>query len=338
MDHFPATDFFEELRDFTNGDFEEVWDISNELNSLSDEEKALFPDTAAINMDNMNNPMLSSVIMDDNDLFMEDGNQKLSDEMDMLNQLLEDTRDNDIPDIDLPIKEEVDDTVMPSPARNYAEEIKAIHSYCQPEPIIEEPPKTEVKKQPKVNVLKENKSSLNQVQSGRVMKRTRRPVKRFEDSSDDSESDAEHAPASKSTRKSKKSKTVSISKSSSNSRRVKLYEMRPFSDPEKERCRINAINAKINRDRKKNERNNISQEMSNLRQENKQLKSKNRKYKQRLSSFEARLESLEAIIRANNIDLKSGNDSNSSHILKDFNLSAYSSSNEETDDNDVIIY
>lgn len=40
-------------------------------------------------------------------------------------------------------------------------------------------------------------------------------------------------------------------KKSTQSRKTKLYEMAPFSDPNKERERMNALNAKRNRDRKK---------------------------------------------------------------------------------------
>merc|ERR1711972_1074793 len=105
-----------------------------------------------------------------------------------------------------------------------------------------------------------------------------------------------------STNKSKKSVNSSSSTSKSTSagnRKVKLYEQEPFSDPEMERCRQNAINAKINRDRKNKEKNAMTKEMAKLRRENQDLKKKNQKYRTRLTDFESRLQLLETFIRSN---------------------------------------
>jgi hypothetical protein len=55
------------------------------------------------------------------------------------------------------------------------------------------------------------------------------------------------------------------------SKKRKLYEARPFEDPERERNRRNAINAKLNRDRKKKERNALMTQMSVLRKDNEKL-------------------------------------------------------------------
>ncbi len=49
-------------------------------------------------------------------------------------------------------------------------------------------------------------------------------------------------------------------------KKLKLYQQRPFKDPEEERARQNAINAKRNRDRKKKERAALEAQMSQLRQ------------------------------------------------------------------------
>merc|ERR1711935_474641 len=123
-------------------------------------------------------------------------------------------------------------------------------------------------------VQKKNTEVLKKVQNGRATKRLRKPVKRFADS--ESENDENDSDC-----------------------KVKLYEHEPFSDPEMERCRQNAINAKVNRDRKNKEKNKMGQEMAKLRRENQDLKKKNQKYRTRLTDFESRLQLLETFIRSN---------------------------------------
>jgi hypothetical protein len=55
-------------------------------------------------------------------------------------------------------------------------------------------------------------------------------------------------------------------------RNAKLNEQKPFENPELERCRQNALNAKLNCERKKREKEGIAMEMTKLRTENQRLK------------------------------------------------------------------
>lgn len=55
-------------------------------------------------------------------------------------------------------------------------------------------------------------------------------------------------------------------------KKKKLYEFKPFTDPVKERNRQNAINAKINRERKKKEKDALTKQMDLLRAENQKLR------------------------------------------------------------------
>merc|ERR1712142_1091937 len=199
---------------------------------------------------------------------------------------------------------------VPNPIQNLrpAEDIFEIHSYCsqksQVEAVSPNPPEVDaepVSATPKVykskgkvgppTVQKENTEVLKKVQNGRVTKRLRKPVKRFAESeSENDENDSDYEVNSSS----------STSKSTSaGNRKVKLYEQEPFSDPEMERCCQNAINAKINRDRKNKEKNAMTKEMAKLRRENQDLKKKNQKYRTRLTDFESRLQLLETFIRSN---------------------------------------
>merc|ERR1712058_113793 len=58
---------------------------------------------------------------------------------------------------------------------------------------------------------------------------------------------------------------------SSRSSKKKLYEMRPFADPSKEKERLNAINAKKNRDKKKILMTQSQNEINTLKELNKRL-------------------------------------------------------------------
>ena len=56
---------------------------------------------------------------------------------------------------------------------------------------------------------------------------------------------------------------------------VKLYEQEPFENPALERCRQNALNAKLNREKKKVAREQMEREVARLRSENARLRSEN---------------------------------------------------------------
>lgn len=72
------------------------------------------------------------------------------------------------------------------------------------------------------------------------------------------------------------------------SRKRKLYELGPLDDPEAERCRQNAVNAKINRDKKKAQMQEAEAEIDRLRDENQSLKVQKDRYRDELE--EARRE------------------------------------------------
>jgi len=387
---------FEEIKAFQNEEFEYFW---NQV-ELSDEEKDLFPNPVEksrenttdemdltsrnifFNLDDLSNPMMTSVALQDvqqtsvntfDDLNTQ--NLNLDDTTDLydinteiinsddLQFIVEDsTADNGNPVIDMPVITEENKTVMPCPTQIQAEDIFEIHSYSQQpqQPSTENiviaaptkstsqvykskgkvgpPVATAPKVQKKTEVLK-------RVQSGRITKRQRKPVRHFDESSDDSDYEPE-----KSSNKKNSVKTTSTSKSVSNNssnRKVKLYEQSPFSDPDMERCRQNAINAKINRDRKRNEKNSMQKEMTQLKTENQQLRRKNQKYRQRLTSFEARLQVLESLIRSQpRLDEMLKASGNADFVSKGINMSQFdenfsnSSSDEDVlnDQSDVIYY
>merc|ERR1719273_465763 len=176
-----------------------------------------------------------------------------------------------------------------------ADEVMSIHSYSQPQ-IKDTPEHTTVEK------------PLKKVQVGRVAKRQRKPVRHFDETSEDSEVEDVRPPLRKRHKSNSSSKSFTTS-----SKKVKLYEMDAFEDPEMEKCRQNAINAKMNRDKKKNEKTTLQKEMGKLRRENEELKKKNSRYRTKLTSVEARVQAMEAFIQSNGLGslLKaSGNDDN----------------------------
>lgn len=142
-----------------------------------------------------------------------------------------------------------------------------------------------------------------QVGNHRVAKRQRKPVRHFDETSEDSEVEAADVRPSALLRKRHKSNSSSKSFTgkASSSKKVKMYECDPFEDPEMEKCRQNAINAKMNRDKKKKEKTTLQKEMGKLRRENEELKKKNSRYRTKLTSVEARVQAMEAFIQSNGL-------------------------------------
>ena len=70
------------------------------------------------------------------------------------------------------------------------------------------------------------------------------------------------------------------------SKRTKKYLEKPFTDPDMERTRLNAINAKKNRDRKKQELQALSEQCDTLYEENRELDRANRSLEARLNAAE----------------------------------------------------
>jgi len=82
----------------------------------------------------------------------------------------------------------------------------------------------------------------------------------------------------------------------------KLYECDPLNDPIAERNRLNALNAKKNRDKKKNELLLATVEIEKLREENEELKAETDEYRDKLQSANMELEKLRRLL-----DIKGGN-------------------------------
>lgn len=132
--------------------------------------------------------------------------------------------------------------------------------------------------------------------SNSARRSSRRPVKKRRLDSDDEDGDDEievenSAPAAK---RSKKVVTFLSGKK-------KLYNSGPFVDPEMEKQRMNAINAKKNRDRKKKEKMSMQNELTKLKTENSGLKRVANKMKSRADTAEAELLRLQEVLKANNL-------------------------------------
>jgi hypothetical protein len=82
---------------------------------------------------------------------------------------------------------------------------------------------------------------------------------------------------------------------------AKLYEQKPFENPELERCRQNALNAKLNRERKKREKEGMAKEMTKLRTENQRLKRQEAAMKSRAGDAERELQRLRTLLRSQNL-------------------------------------
>lgn len=77
----------------------------------------------------------------------------------------------------------------------------------------------------------------------------------------------------------------------------KLYEQKSFEDPKLERCRKNALSAKLNREKKKQEQEKIVKEMETLRSNNKALMKRVADSDMRAQKLEAQLARMEKLLR-----------------------------------------
>ena len=349
MDNFTALpqEIFD-FEEFARLDFEEAWkEISCGDSALSDEEKTLFPgiiadqdeDAAAMNSTLMRfedrNPMLTSSVLDEAPIILTHsegdlitGDQDLHTSIDL----------SDI--LDMPMDYAPEDSALTSPVTamvkeskgvaNTMDQVLEIHSYCQ-QPPIQTPPKVKRVVAKVAQDNKEEKIHINLDQ--KPIKRLRKPKRRFDESSEDEEEDSDEE------FQTTKSKSTSRGKSIPK-KKQKLYEMSPFSDPDMEQKRLNAINARKNRERKRKEKNSMQKSMDILREENERLQKKNDKYKNRLNAFEARLQALETIIGNSPQLLETLKSSGKNGLLsKDFddgNSTGNSSTEDETEE--VIYY
>ena len=88
----------------------------------------------------------------------------------------------------------------------------------------------------------------------------------------------------------------------SKSRARKVYELEEsFDNPAMEKARLNAINAKINRDRKKKEREALILQMDQLRERNEELLQENQAMESRALSAERQLQRLQNLLLSHNL-------------------------------------
>ena len=76
----------------------------------------------------------------------------------------------------------------------------------------------------------------------------------------------------------------------------KLYSQKPFNNPDMEKARLNAINAKLNRERKKQEAANLKRELERLRRENEELKKAKSTLNNRASRAEEELSRIKQVL------------------------------------------
>jgi Spy/CpxP family protein refolding chaperone len=85
------------------------------------------------------------------------------------------------------------------------------------------------------------------------------------------------------------------------SRKRKLYELGPLDNPDAERCRLNALNAKKNREKKKRQLAEAAQEIDRLRSENSVLRTEADEVRDQLEQARRELARLRAQIKANGV-------------------------------------
>ena len=82
----------------------------------------------------------------------------------------------------------------------------------------------------------------------------------------------------------------------------RLYEMKSFCDPDLERCRQNALNAKKNRDKKKQEKERMESDLKSYKKENLRLTKDNQAIKTRCNSAEQELQRLRTLLQQHNLE------------------------------------
>merc|ERR1719460_3315798 len=106
------------------------------------------------------------------------------------------------------------------------------------------------------------------------------------------------APATRDRKKQHGGRKYKVSNSISQ-KKQKLYEMEPLGDPIAEKNRLNALNAKKNRDRKK-QLLEAEQEISRLREENEELRTEAEEVRDELESAQRELAELRALMKQSN--------------------------------------
>merc|ERR1712018_798496 len=197
-----------------------------------------------------------------------------------------------------------------SPDEVLIEDVMDTHDYCKPvTSSLPTPPRSASP------ILMTRAVALaNPLPEPKMSKRQVKPRKHFDESEvDDEDDNSDFEVVVKSKRKagSKTLKRLTSSgpkkdKSSTTNdphRKLKLWEIEtPFEDPAEEQKRLNAINAKKNRDIKKKQKQSMEKTMTALRQSNEKLQKKYSKSRQRLTAIEAQLQAIVSVIGRDQID------------------------------------
>lgn len=268
MDHFPVSTFLEEVSFFEKRDFEAAWTSAciNEDNLDLD----LFPSNdTSFSLDNMDFNFNNSNIVDDPILTSAaslDFDNLLDAPCSPL-MAVDSDADFNLSAVQDQMQEDEEDDDYPA----------SVHSYCQPV-------KTEVKveeqqiEQDDFNSNEENitpprNRSVTSVRRSNRRRRQRRGNKRRTVSSD---LDDEAAIFSNG--------------------KPKLYSQKPFNNPDLEKARLNALNAKLNREKKKQEADNLKREVERLRRENEELKKARSSLNQRANRAEEELARIKEVL------------------------------------------
>merc|ERR1712110_1067825 len=199
-----------------------------------------------------------------------------------------------------------------SPDEVIIEDVMDTHDYCKPVTSTSSLPTPPRSASP---ILMTRAVALaNPLPEPKMSKRQVKPRKHFDESEvddedDDSDFEVVVKPKRKAGSKTVKRLTSSGPKKDKSSttndphRKLKLWEIEtPFDDPAEEQKRLNAINAKKNRDIKKKQKQSMEKTMTALRQSNEKLQKKYSKSRQRLTAIEAQLQAIVSVIGRDQID------------------------------------
>ena len=281
MDNFSARDSYLDLvlddvlisgQDYQFRDFESVWNLAE---PLTDEEKELF-ELPTNKMDPLiDDPLLTTAGLAELPPLMDflpaepDSSADNDDDREIIDPVGDDSADMDYPisihSYSLPPKDFTPENSLAGDEIHYSDD--------SDEPLERRP------------------TPVIAASTGRRMSARQPKRRRFSDSEDDDDDENQ----SENLRKRPKKDTFSNGKR-------KLYKSGPFNDPEMERARLNAINAKRNRDRKKQEKTLLENEMTKLKNENQGLKRTASKMRERAINAEAELKRLREMLRANNLE------------------------------------
>jgi hypothetical protein len=276
MDHFPVCSLLEEVSSYQKQDFEDYWTFAQE--QYSDEiNEELFASPPAhfhdlsFDMELANiDPLLSAASLDYDNLIYGPCSPIMDDfSMDEI-KVMEPEKS--------PVKEDQEDKEMDKVFHS------DIHNYCTPEDndvIIYDHDSSKSEGENENRKSSEEENKISNVQIKRVVRRRRqqRRSNKLQNVSTD----------------------ISDDKAIFSNGKPKLYTVRPFRNPEMERARLNAINAKINRDRKKQEADNMKREMERLKRENNELRKAKSSWVSRASQAEQELEKFKTMLEQTNL-------------------------------------